>query len=101
MVATIDATISGVDNIWISINSGATWTQSSSPVASWSGIKMSQNGNIITAAQYPGGIFQSFDGGLTWVDKQAESNNWNVVTMSADGLKILAGEDYGQIYTFQ
>jgi len=76
--------------IYISTNSGATWTQASNaPDAAWRSVASSADGNKLIAAVNGGGIYRSVDLGLTWTQTSAPNTNWVSVASSADA-NILA-----------
>ena len=77
--------------IYISTNSGTTWTQATNvPAATWCSVASSADGTKLLAAVSRGGIYRSVDSGLTWTQTSAPSNNWVSVTSSADGNKLAA-----------
>jgi hypothetical protein len=78
-------------SIYISTNSGVTWTQATNaPTADWTSVASSADGNRLTAAASGGGIWRSVDSGFTWLQTGALSNNWVSVASSADGKKLNA-----------
>ena len=101
--------------IYISADSGMTWTQTSSPTNRWSSVASLADGvKLVAATTYdnssnfnPGLIYTSADGGATWAPTAAPSSYWTRVASSADGTRLvaLAGNDTafgsypGLIYT--
>jgi hypothetical protein len=81
--------------IWVSTDSGATWTQKATSL-NWYGIAMSSDGTIQTAVVYGGYIWVSTDSGATWTQK-ATSLNWRGIAMSSDGTIQTAGVYGGYI----
>jgi len=89
------ATVFG-GNIWISNNSGYTW----SPVATslnWMTIKISSDGKYQSANVLGGNIWISNDYGNTW-SPVATSLNWMMIAMSSDGKYQSATELNGNIW---
>jgi len=85
--------------IYTSINSGVTWTLStSSPSGVWWSVTSSADGTKLVAIMYGGQIYTSTDSGLTWAP-HGPSLNWRAIASSADGTKLVAGVSGGQIYT--
>ena len=88
----------GVDSgfIYISTDSGATWTQSGAPNKYWSSVASSSDGTKLVAAtiDYPGNagwIYTSTNSGASWTQTSAPTNvYWVSVSSSADGSKLAA-----------
>jgi hypothetical protein len=87
--------------IYVSPNSGATWTQTSAPITSWVSVASSADGTNLVALAAPlwngtnyldgGAIYRSMDAGSSWVRASAPSNVWHSVASSGDGTKLVAG----------
>jgi hypothetical protein len=79
---------------------GAAWNPQG-PVANWSAIASSADGNRLVAAAYGGQLYTSADAGTTWTAR-ASSRNWFAVASSSDGIKLVAVErrafPLGQVY---
>jgi len=83
------------DSVYISKNSGVTWTQVSALPASqlWAGVCCSSSGQIIYACAglnnytYQN-VYRSGDGGTTWTSVQP-GGLWDYIACSADGTKVL------------
>jgi hypothetical protein len=96
-------------SIYISTNSGVTWTPTTAPANGWSSVTSSTDGTRLTAAGSPEGIYVSTDSGATWMQASAPGEVWSSVASSADGNKVVAvansdlNYDYygGPIYTLQ
>jgi photosystem II stability/assembly factor-like uncharacterized protein len=98
--------------IYVSADSGATWTTTSAPADLWSSAAVSADGTKLVAAARTfssqivgsGRIYLSTDSGSSWKLSGATSNNWISVACSASGTKLVAvaslenGGD-GLIYT--
>ncbi|HXA45534.1 MAG TPA: YCF48-related protein, partial [Candidatus Angelobacter sp.] len=84
--------------LYVSQDSGATWTAASAPSNNWSAVASSADGTKLIALAFNGLIYRSTDSGTTWT-----SNNivgyWRSVACSADGTKVVAVASPGQIYT--
>lgn len=95
--------------IYISTNSGVTWTSNAvagvAASARWGALATSADGMNLIAAQgcsyavvvstnswteYPGRIYASTNGGATWYPTDAPQQYWRSVTTSADGSKLAA-----------
>jgi hypothetical protein len=87
--------------IWLSQDSGATWTQTGLPNASWPSIASSADGTKLVAVTYGSGIYTSTDSGNTWISNNVPTNSWRSVATSADGGKLAAVTDSGGIWTLQ
>ena len=104
----IAAAISG-GYIYVSTNSGSTWTNQSgnSGAAYWSALASSADGtHLIAAAGYSpyasqsGDLYVSSNSGVTWTAETVPgSAAWSCVACSADGTKIAAASSGGYIYT--
>ncbi|HYF36813.1 MAG TPA: sialidase family protein, partial [Prosthecobacter sp.] len=77
--------------VWISINSGATWTQSLSGLVHSMSVASSANGVKLAAAARDGAIWISHDSGATWAAK-SNSQRWTSIGSSADGTVLVAGD---------
>jgi hypothetical protein len=78
---------------------GQSWTQTSAPLAPWSSVACSTNGNCLVAATWDGAVYFSSDAAATWILTSALSNNfWSAVAISADGARLAAAPCNGPIY---
>jgi len=102
------------DSIWagpiyVSTNSGATWSLTPAPVIAWQTVASSVDGTHLVAAavddgtgSYLGGpIYTSPDSGQTWQLEGAPQATWMSVASSADGGKLVGVTQTGNIYTWQ
>jgi hypothetical protein len=87
------------DGIYTSIDSGATWTQTSAPHMGWLSVASSADGNKLVAVVDGGGIYTSTDSGATWTQTSAPYAGWQSVASSSDGNKLVAVVYGGGIYT--
>ena len=82
--------------IYVSTNSGASWTISSAPLGTWETAASSADGTKLIAGggggygNYVGPICISTDSGATWIITSAPIANWQCVASSADGNKLAA-----------
>jgi photosystem II stability/assembly factor-like uncharacterized protein len=91
----IGATASG---IYVSTDSGATWTQRSAVSAI--SVAMSADGAKAVASVNAGSVYTSADSGTTWTAQAgAGTRAWNAVASSSDGAKLVAVANAGYIYT--
>jgi hypothetical protein len=91
------------DGIYLSVNSGSTWTFSSGAGSKqFSAIAMSADGTKLVGVVTNGGfIYISTNSGSTWpVSPTAPGTNWSCVASSDSGDKLVAAVFGGRIYTF-
>ena len=94
-------------SIYVSADSGVTWTITSAPATNWGSIASSADGSRLvvvaerldTFGPFPpaisGVIYSSTDSGATWIHNNVAVQNWSWVASSADGCKLVAA-DYGE-----
>jgi len=84
--------------IWISADTGVTWTAHES-ARNWRAIAMSDDGTKLMAHDLNGYVYYSTDSGLTWTSGGIARNiNDHGLVMSADGTKAAFGQWGGPIY---
>ena len=102
------AAVASDDYIYISNDSGDSWTTSTASSTATStdlrNIAMSADGTKLAATAYNGSIYISVDSGATWTERPLTAlRYWQDIAMSADGTKLAAvdnGYDIGGlIYT--
>ena len=85
--------------IYMSADSGATWTQQTGPQRSWTSVASSSDGTKLVAMTndgFTGGyIYTSSDSGVTWTQTTAPLQPWWSVASSSDGTKLVAAADDG------
>jgi len=88
--------------IWVSSDSGATWTQRTNSVArDWSNMSGSSDASTLAATVANGYIYTSKDFGVSWIEStSAGSRSWDSIAVSADGTKYTA-TSYGVVYAAQ
>jgi photosystem II stability/assembly factor-like uncharacterized protein len=87
--------------IYISTDSGMTWTASTNaPYANWQAVASSADGTKLVAAINNGSIYTSMDSGTTWVSNNVPNSNWISIASSADSCKLVAAYP-NSIYTLQ
>jgi hypothetical protein len=80
--------------IYISRDSGASWSITTAPQENWDSVVSSADGTRLVAVTHDGLVYVSSDSGATWaVDIPA--NHWTLGTISADGSNIVALSDRG------
>lgn len=86
-----------VGYIYISTDSGATWTeQPAAGVRNWQLITSSSSGTRLAAAVSGGSIYTSADSGVTWTEQPAAgARRWGSITNSADGMKLTVVDRFG------
>jgi hypothetical protein len=90
--------------IYISTNSGSTWSPASVPSGGWVSVASSADGTHLVAASQPnveyytpGLIYFSTNSGLTWSSNSAVNATWSSVASSADGTKFVAVDNAGLV----
>jgi photosystem II stability/assembly factor-like uncharacterized protein len=78
--------------IYISRNSGRTWSVPNVPAENWSATASSADGENLVAVASSGGICTSANGGVTWILNDSFNPGWFwvSVTSSSDGSKLAA-----------
>jgi hypothetical protein len=84
------ASQSAGDGIYLSTNSGSTWTQAHAPSGGWGPIICSADGTELVAVNSGiGGIFISTNSGGIWNQANLPEEQWSLAG-SADGTKLVA-----------
>ncbi len=90
--------------IWVSADGGATWTSGNSTPGVWISSDVSDNGGLIVAVRYAGGMYTSTDQGGTWTRVtssplvfDAAGLSFESVTVSHNGQRIAAAIQNGNI----
>ena len=97
------ATVHG-GNIWISKDSGNTWTEhdkATSAIAknqNWASITSNATGVILAAVVSGGRIWMSNDSGDTWTAKTSTDQGWNSITSNTGGNILAAAVNGGNIW---
>ncbi len=86
---------SAFDEVWLSSNSGVTWTRSNTPNGNYRGIASSSNGSTLLLATHTVQLQRSTDYGATWTTTGPARNDWQQVASSADGQVLAAAGDNG------
>jgi hypothetical protein len=95
-----NSSLNSAGGIFISLDSGATWTPTSAQTnVTWTSVASSADGSKLAAVSQSNGdtngdnlgsIYTSQDSGTTWLQTSAPSNRWNIVACSGDGTKAFA-----------
>jgi len=101
LVAAVGYNQSG--SIYISADSGATWTANTTTSGLWTSIASSSDGNRLAAVSgstsVSGNIYTSTDSGSTWtIAGNAPSAEWMGIASSSDGSLLAAVAYGGKIY---
>ena len=90
--------------IYISTNSGSTWSPASAPSGQWVSVASSADGTHLVATSQPNGeyytrglIYFSTDSGLTWRSNNVADGTWTSVASSAEGSRFVAVDDGGRV----
>lgn len=83
--------------IWVSADGGANWTPGNSTPGVWIWSDVSDNGALIVAVKFGGGMYTSADQGVTWTRVTSDplvydpaGRAFESVTVSHNGLRIAA-----------
>lgn len=97
-------------SVFVSTDSGNSWTRSGAPTKNWIDIAASADGTKLVGAEYSiyssspfytlGYLYISTDGGATWVVTRSPMENWRSVASSDDGTKLVAAS-LGYIYVWE
>jgi len=86
--------------IYVSADSGVTWTQTGAQQY-WSSLASSADGTNLVAVSndFPGGgyIYTSADSGATWTQQTSTQQHWQSVASSVDGTKLVAVSSGGVV----
>ncbi len=82
------------DSIYISTNSGTTWSATDTPNEVWMSVSLSADGSKLIGGSLDV-IYTSTDFGANWTSNSLPSGYWNSVASSADGNKLAAVDDNG------
>jgi len=85
------------EGIYLSTNSGATWTQSQAPAGAWGPIASSADGTKLAVANANGYIYTSTNSGGAWVQRMTPTEKWLSLASSADGSKLIAADNPGYL----
>jgi hypothetical protein len=83
--------------IYVSYDSGNTWSSRTTTNRAWKSVAMSSDGTIQTAVVDGGQIYVSTDSGNTWPARD-QVRGWTAVAMSSDGTRQTAVQYNGQVY---
>ena len=78
------------DVLYVSHDSGATWTAADVPTGAWSAVASSADGTVLLATLLPGAVFISRDSGATWSQAPLPFGYWRHVACSANGAYLYA-----------
>lgn len=98
---------SGRGPIYVSADSGITWTQTSAPIGDWITLVSSADGTRLAAgSMLPASgacIWTSTNSGVSWTPSAAPLTlaECTSLALSADGTRLFAAEDSSYIYTSQ
>ncbi len=90
-----DGTVGGV---YLSSNSGATWTQSGNGLAGRYVTALAVSDTIMFAGT-EGGVFRSTDQGTSWTVADTGLKNTNVRALAVSGASLFAGTDGGILFS--
>jgi len=84
-------------SLYVSTNSGALWTQSSSIIGQWLSVAASANGRVLLGGNHGTDLAISTNFGATW-GVSAFPGYWGPVVVSSDGSRLIACNE-GIMYT--
>ena len=82
-------------SIYLSTNSGTTWTTSSAPSKAWTWLASSADGTKVAATAQNDKIYSSTDSGMTWTATGSSNDSWSSIASSADGTRLVASSGGG------
>lgn len=88
--------------LYLSGDSGATWSAASAPSGSWTAVTSSADGSKLFAVQggAAGTIYRSLDSGATWQVTSAPAIGWTHVSSSDDGTRLIASSMGNDSYLY-
>jgi photosystem II stability/assembly factor-like uncharacterized protein len=84
--------------VFLSTNSGQTWTPAGTPLDQWEYVASSADGTILAATPDYDEIYTSTDSGLTWRSNNVQ-RRWGPICCSSNGLKMAVAPANFQIST--
>jgi hypothetical protein len=90
-------TISG-GAVWISTNSGASWSVGPTSQESRFSIACSPDGSMLVAGMRGGPILSSSDRGAAWSASNTPFGDWSAVTIFAAENRTIAARNFGTVY---
>lgn len=78
-------------SIYLSTDSGTTWTPANAPITDWISVCSSADGNKLAAIPAGGSIYISTDAGAIWKPPDTPSQFLDCIACSAAGNKLAAG----------
>ena len=89
----------GWDSIYVSTNSGVTWSPTIAPdVQGWTAVASSADGTKLVGANPFGPIYLSGDSGCSWSPSATPGYPWIAVASSADGNRLIAAANSHPLY---
>jgi hypothetical protein len=101
LVATAHSSVNDIGNglIFISTNSGATWTEANTSFNTCWSIASAANGNELIGGAMDDSIYISTNSGMAWLATSSTTELFWSVASSADGIHLVASSYYsGHIY---
>jgi photosystem II stability/assembly factor-like uncharacterized protein len=74
--------------MYMSTDSGATWTSNNVSSQAWLAVASSADGERLIATASLGGVFTSTDGGSTWISNNVPNADFSYLASSADGGRL-------------
>lgn len=96
--STLLAATSTDAGVFLSRDSGLTWSKTSLPVTSWVGVTTSANSNNLVAASYSGYVYRSTDAGATWTRVVTMNDYFTAIGASSDGTYVSIVTNRGAVY---
>lgn len=94
--AAYDRIFTNAGPIYVSADSGTTWSLTTAPTNYWTCLASSADGAKLAAAANGGTIYLSTNSGATWAPSSAPAAGWVSIASSADGTKLIAAA--GSLY---
>jgi hypothetical protein len=84
--------------VYLSRDSGVTWSKTSLPATNWVGVTTSANGNNLVATSYSGYVYRSTDAGATWTRVVSINDYFTGIGASSDGAYVSIVTNRGAVY---
>jgi photosystem II stability/assembly factor-like uncharacterized protein len=92
--------VTSLGGIYVSSNSGTTWSLVGPLNINFTSISMSSDGLIQNACSNGGGIWQSVDYGASWQQFEFSATNWSSIALSNDGSVRTVVSVSGELYRY-
>jgi hypothetical protein len=92
------AAANGAGNLYVSQDSGKTWSSTGPVSGAWQAVASSADGTKMAAAIAGGNIYTSTNSGVSWVVRTGVTKSWASLASSADGTRLVGVVNGENIY---